>query len=437
MKKGNFIYKTSRYFFLFLFMQGQTYVTSNEPVVAAYYQSSSQYRPGVENRPSFSPSLIDPHLLTDLYFAFAGFGYVSKSIDEKNPHFTDDFSIQPFNKNDQNVLYPAVMALKKLKGDLKICLSIGGWNFNDPNDLEGMGHQTYRLFSQMVSTASNRKQFIESSIAYAHRYGFDGIDIDWEYPGDLKRGGSEADFENFILFLKECSAAFASTKPPLILSYAAPPFVPSGLPQVYQETPEKYFQWLARCVEHLDRIHVMAYDYHGPFDIPKITGVNAPLNQDTNPQSFYYISNTLDNYLNNGVPAKKIVLGIPTFGHSFAGVNKLTPENEGPGNPFEYPGAPGPYTLEKGLLAYFEVSDKIATKKLIFGTDERTSTAYAFNRYSMQWVSFDTPDTIRLKALKALEKKLLGVVFWSVDMDEYHWPPRYPNLRSAQNVFYP
>ncbi len=58
------------------------------PVVGAYYENWSQYRQreDVGWRPQFFPSLIDPTTITDLYYAFAFFGYVTKSVDPNNPH---------------------------------------------------------------------------------------------------------------------------------------------------------------------------------------------------------------------------------------------------------------------------------------------------------------------------------------------------------------
>lgn len=412
--------------------------SSKHKVIAAYYENFSVYRPPVGNRPPFSPKMIDTDILTDLYFAFAGFGYVTKSVNPANPHLNGNFTIEPMQKEDQTILYPQILELKKSsKNGLRTFLSIGGWNFNDPQDAEGTGKYTYLLFSQMVSNQVFRKQFIDSSIAYAHRYGFDGIDIDWEYPGDLTRGGSIEDFDNFLLFLKECSSAFASANPRLYLSYAAPPFVPIGLPKKFQDEPDIFFKWLAQCSNYLDHLNVMAYDYHGPFDIPKITGVNAPLNRDTNPKSTLYIEKTLQNYLNNGVPADKIILGIPIFGHSYAGVSGLSKNDHGPGKPFQHAGSPGPSTNHAGLLAYFEISDMIKRGQLNFAADTVTSTGYGYHISMQSWVSFDTPETTKLKAQKALDQNLKGVMFWAVDLDEYHWDPKYPNIRSAWDLFHP
>lgn len=407
---------------------------ANSHVVAAYYENWSQYRPGVGGRPQFFPNMIDPTIITDLNYAFAIFGFVTKSVDPSNPHLTGNYQLQPVEWNDQSVLYPQVQALKNINHQLRTLLSIGGWSFNDPNDPNGIGTYTYKLFSQMVASPTGRTEFITSAIAYAHQYGFDGIDIDWEYPGDLNRGGTPDDFANFVEFLKECSSAFHTANPPLLLTYASAAIVPTGVPQSYHDNPDTYFQWLAQCAQYLDRLNVMAYDYHGSFDVPQLTGVNAPLNRDTLEMSTLYDAMTIQNYLKNGVPADKIVLGCPTYGHTYGGVTEMTSSDNGPGKPFTSAGSPGPATGEAGLLAYFEISDMVALNQLTFGTDSVTSTAYGYNLSTEEWASFDTPDTIALKVQLATSNNLLGVMFWAVDDDEYYWGTKYPNIRAASSL---
>jgi chitinase len=286
----------------------------------------------------------------------------------------------------------------------------------------------------MVSTKTGRKQFIDSAIAYSHKYGFDGIDIDWEFPGDSIHEGSQDDFPNFITFLNECQESFHKATPSLFLSITAPPFVPYGIPSSYKDDPNTFFRWIADCSRYVDRINIMAYDYHGPFEDPKITGANAPLNSDTNPLSTHFIAKTLEYYLDNGVEASKIVLGMPAFGHSYAGVQGMSNTDAGPGKPYASGGSPGPSTRMVGFLSYYEIADMIAQKRLSFGTDSLTSTAYGYHLASQSWVSFDTPDTIALKTKMALSKGLGGVMLWTVDMDEYQWEPTFPNIRSAWKV---
>lgn len=401
------------------------------PVVSSYYENWSQYRPPLGGRSVFFPNLIDPAILTDLNYAFAVFGFVTKSIDPNNPHLTGDYTVQPVEWNDQSVLYPQVQALKQKNPNLKTHISIGGWSFNDPGD-PNMGQYTYKLYSEMVSLSANRSQFIQSAIAYCQKWGFDGVDIDWEYPGDLTRGGSDADYDNFLVFLQECYTACKNAN--LSLTYASPAIVPSGVSDSHKGT---YFQWLSQCAAYLDYFNVMAYDYHGAFDVPQLTGVNAPLNRDTDPNGKLYIELTIQNYVNNGISPDKVVLGMPTYGHSYAGVTGLTALDYSPGKPFTSAGPAGPSTGQPGFLAYFEIADMIALGQLTFGSDSITSTAVAYNLSTQEWVSFDTPDTIALKAQKVLDHGLRGGMLWAVDDDEYQWGEKYPNVRKVYSVLNP
>ena len=127
-------------------------------------------------------------------------------------------------------------------------------------------------------------------------------------------------------------------------------------------------------------------------------------------------------------------MGLPTFGHSYAGVAGLSNENHAPGKTFTSAGASGPSTKTPGLLAYYEVADMIAQNLLAFGIDPVTNTALAYNIPLQKWVSYDTPDTIALKAELAKSKGLGGVMLWTIDMDEYQWEPNFPNIRSAASI---
>jgi chitinase len=92
-------------------------------------------------------------------------------------------------------LYPQVIDLKLQSVGLQVYIAVGGWAAGG------------KIFSDMMSTAANRKAFIDSAIQFCKTHGFDGIDIDWEYPGADDRGGAEKDYQTFVTFMKELRAA--------------------------------------------------------------------------------------------------------------------------------------------------------------------------------------------------------------------------------------
>ena len=111
---------------------------------------------------TMSPSEIPVDKITHLFMAF---GYITPG----------DFRVT--NMPDVDVkLYEAIPALKSKNPNLKVSIALGGWTFNDPG--------TYQhVYGDMVSSAANRKTFINNLMGFMSQYGFDGVDFDWEYPG--------------------------------------------------------------------------------------------------------------------------------------------------------------------------------------------------------------------------------------------------------------
>ena len=116
-------------------------------------------------------------------------------------------------------------------------LAIGGWN---------EGSQNYSI---MARDPNKRKVFAASALSFIRRHNFDGLDLDWEYPG--KRGGVKEDKKNFILLIKDLYKVF---RPQNLMLTAAIGASAATIDAAY-DIPEMY--------KYLDYVHVMCYDYHG------------------------------------------------------------------------------------------------------------------------------------------------------------------------------
>ena len=177
-------------------------------------------------------------------------------------------------------IFADLAALKKKNSNLKTLVAIGGWTFNDA----GTGTETY--FSDIMNDPTAMQSFVTSAAKFATDNGFDGVEIDWEYPGLTTRGGKEIDFYNFEQFVK----LFKKDNPDLILSMDCGPFLSSGInfPELsgYSDQGIKlpmivdadYFNWLARlAAAGINTIQVMAYDYATALKGGGTTSPNAPL----------------------------------------------------------------------------------------------------------------------------------------------------------------
>jgi chitinase len=100
-------------------------------------------------------------------------------------------------------LYSRFTALKDTNRSLQTWISVGGWSFTDPGP-------TRSAFSDMSSNSGNRQKFIEGLISFMDNYGFDGVDLDWEYPQADDRGGVTSDKDNYVSLVKEMRQAFGS-----------------------------------------------------------------------------------------------------------------------------------------------------------------------------------------------------------------------------------
>lgn len=202
--------------------------------------------------------------------------------------------------------------INKNNPNVKMCISLGGWNFNENT-------ATNSIFTNMAGSSAARATFIANIIAFVRKYDFDGIDIDWEYPGVSYQGGQPRDKANFVTLLKELRIAIEAEKVPsgktkLLLTIAVG-VGPSTVEAAYN---------IADIHPSVDWIGLMTYDLHGGWD--PVTGHHTALYDPTGTDPLN-LKNCIDIFLASS-PPEKIVMGIATYGRSYTvssagGVGKL------------------------------------------------------------------------------------------------------------------
>ncbi|DBA80070.1 TPA: hypothetical protein ACH3X2_007559 [Trebouxia sp. C0005] len=264
----------------------------------------------------------------------------------------------------------------------------------------------------MASTNASRAAFIQSAISYAKQRGFDGIDIDWEWPGAVggvvcssaSAGGCSQctkSISDFASLLQEMRAAMGTSMLLTVALRATP-------------SPQLHYQ-LDQIVQFVDWINLMSYDYHGGSfgSAEVVANHNAPILDCHAPTPNFDISGAVDAFLAAKVPANKIMLGLANYGRTFL----LTEDGDEPGV-VTANGAPhatqDTCTYSDGVLAYYEIERFVDTAAI--KADTVAHAAYA--RYNAtSWVGFDTPDTHRHKMCYARYKQLGGVFYWDGELD--------------------
>ncbi|KAK4878741.1 hypothetical protein RN001_011247 [Aquatica leii] len=272
-------------------------------------------------------------------------------------------------------------ALKNTNPTLKTLLGIGGWS-------EGS-----ERFSAMVRTKKTRRVFIQSVLEFLKTYGFDGIDLDWEYP--TRRGGKPEDKTNLSLLLKELRKEFDEH------GYLLTMAVISGagsIDSIYEVSSLSKF---------LDYILLMTYDMHSSAN--GRTGENAPLRSNDS----FNVEFSTKSWIQKGANRAKIILGIPTYGKSFTLTDH---KNHGIGAPTKGPGLPGPYSKSNGTLYYFEILQFIKTLGWVREWSDEQLVPFSYN--GDQWVGYDDVESVAKKVDFVVDQRLGGIMLWSIDMDD-------------------
>jgi chitinase len=275
-------------------------------------------------------------------------------------------------------LFNQITLLKRRHPRLKFIMSVGGWTDSGP-------------FYEMAAADDSRQTFAQSCADFLKAYPqFDGIDVDWEHPvvGGLQPG-QPRDAHNYVLLLAALRRAIGADK----LLTVAVSASPRGI------DPLEYPEMAAL----LDWVSVMTYDFHTG---GKRTGFNAALyNHDDPSNPKLNLHDAVQAILAKGVPRHKLIAGVPFFGRGWRGVESpnVWSDAAAPGGGGAYRTIAATYLKSPGFVRYW---------------DDVAKVPWLYNAETKEWISYDDPQSMRLKGEYIAAQTLRGAMFWELSNDD-------------------
>ncbi len=281
----------------------------------------------------------------------------------------------------------ALTALRKINPQLKIVVSVGGW---------GADH-----FSEAALTDASRTRFADDGAQLIEKYDLDGIDIDWEYPtlpGDNISHRPE-DKRNFSLMLEalrarldKLGATHGGRHYLLTIAAADSEFV-AGIE-------------IERVSRSLDWINLMTYDFHN--GLTPTTGHHAGLHPSAlDPANDRAADKAVKQFLDAGVPAKKLNLGVPFYGRAFTDVTAT------------HNGLQQKYGRFLSAPTWDELKANFIGKNgYVRFWDARAQVPYLWNASTRTFVTYEDPQSLKLKMDYVKRHKLGGAMYWEQGLDK-------------------
>ncbi|CCH35424.1 glycosyl hydrolase family 18 protein [Actinosynnema sp. NPDC047251] len=311
--------------------------------------------------------------------------------------------------------------LKKLKAKhphLKVLISLGGWTYS-------------KYFSDVAATDAARKKFVASCVdmylkgnlpTYNAAGGpgtaagiFDGIDLDWEWPGAEGHAGnhiSPDDKRNNTLLIEEFRKQMDELTKTSGRRYQLTAFTPADRGKIDAG-------WeLGRVAQSMDIFNVQGYDFHGSGSDnswePNRTGHQGNLYADKDdPYPFHFsVEDTVNAYLEAGVHPRKITVGLAFYGRGWQGVQDGGKKGEWQS---ATGAAPGQFAEEAGTRGYSNLLASVPNCTVVH--DEPAVATSCFTGNGGQWWTFDDTWSIQKKTAWMKQRGLLGAMIWEMSGD--------------------
>lgn len=310
------------------------------------------------------PATVDPMKLTHINYAFANI---------KGGRMVEGFKYDAENFRTLN-------DLKKRNPALKVLVSVGGWGWSG-------------RFSDMAATKASRAKFIRSALAFLERHRLDGLDIDWEYPGQIGNNNPfrPEDRENCTALVRELRAALDAAGRPLLLTMA------TGADDAWLEHTQ-----MDQLGALLDYVNLMMYDQSEP-TTGKLAAHHAPLFLHPGSPKALAAATVVEHYVRAGVPPAKLVLGIPFYGHAW---DHVPARDFGLHQPGREPRPEIPASF-RDIKEHLEGRDGFQRH-----WDDISKVPYLYSEPRGVFISYEDEESAALKARFVMDRGLAGIMFW-------------------------
>jgi chitinase len=304
--------------------------------------------------------------------------------------------------------FQQLQELKTLYPSLKVVISLGGWTFS-------------KYFSDAALTDASRHAlvsscidlFIKGNLPTSDGMGgpgaaagvFDGVDLDWEWPGSEGNAGNiirPEDKQNFTKLVQEFRAQLDSYGATVGKHYLLTSFLPAAPAKI-----DAGFE-VGKVFASLDYGTVQGYDLHGAWESTTNHQSNLYTSKNDPSVPSFSVDDTVHAYLDRGAPADKVVVGVPFYSRGWTGV---APANHGL---YQASSGPAPGIFESGVNDY-EVTKALLGSGFTRYWDGKAFAAWLFDGTTF-W-TFDDPIVMTHKAHYVLNNGLGGIMFWELSGD--------------------
>ena len=268
------------------------------------------------------------------------------------------------------------------KRGMRVVLVIGGYG------------TACKEFSDTALTQEGRKRFAESILQVLQEYHFDGVDIDWEYPGYETGRDVSIDRPNFTLMMQEIKNTLKKANPEYLITAA----IPGGK---YGYTRYE----LNKLNNILDYVHLMTYDLQASGQATHHSGLYSGTGTPHGSAK-----QTVDLFASQGVSKNKLVVGIAFYGRKF--------------NTSNYYVGSTSTTTNAASITYTDIYNNYLLKIQNGSTtikrywDETTMAPYIYDSSTRVWITYDDPESITAKCEYVKNNNLGGVMFWDYGEDQ-------------------